>query len=482
MAKYISTELNIIFFTLILILLGFYPLFSQDIKISIENRDSTGINEVLFKVYDNLGIGEAKLIRNSAGFKSDSDSVMCFYISNSMSGGILYLKRGDSVSVTKEANGLLKYNGSKEIEHNLVEILYANDIQGYGPVKGDIQALSMQRLMPYMKGKLSQLNEIVERYVKENPNIDLEILEIIKNDAKYNYLKEAIRKIIYKDYSPENSRNLNNLLKEDGLEALQNIQFRNSFLTNVYQKEYLDFLFYDFYKEKILTSDESGYFEQLLKRLKFYLKFEDPLRDEVYFGVLLDFFKLKTWANTVINEYTKDYFIHSGNVDRKDFIKGLENKALLLQNTEFQAKMILSDTLVRKQVLLKPDNSKITFGQLLDSMQYKWVYIDAWATWCAPCRQEMNKLNIDIIKKTGVKMVFFSIDDEIEKWKSVSEKMYHFDGLVEHYRIDKNSILAQRFFDDSISIPAYFLFNVSRNRFYHNVEKPTKFNLDVVLK
>lgn len=470
---------------LTLFILGYYPVYSQDIKISFENKDSsvTGERNLAFIKYGNLGIETLMLIRGNAEFISDSDSVLCFLLStSSMLGGILYLRRGDSVSVLQESGSPLKYSGSKEVEHNLVEELYANDIQGYGPIRGDIEALPLKRLIPYIKNKLSTLNQVVENYIKKYPSIDLKILEIIKNDAKYSYLKSAIQIMVHLDYSEENCQNLTELLKDDDLKVLADIEYRSSFATNLYQKEYLNFLFYKKNKEKILSVNDSGYFQQLKKRFKFYLEFDDPVRDEVYFNNLRDFFNLQTWKNESIQDYTKDYLMFSENNARKEFIRKHESKILFLQNTELQAKTILSDTVVRNQLLLKPDGTEISFGQLLDSLHYKWVYLDAWATWCAPCRQEMNKINVDIIKKMKAKVIFFSIDDDIEKWKVTINKQYSFDGRVEHYRLDKNSILASKLFGDTIFIPKYSLFNVSRNRFYHNVSKPTVFDLENTLK
>lgn len=464
--------------------LVFSPSFSQEIRITYSNKDtlSDEAPSLLFKRFDNLGIESPMSIRGSASLKVQDGDAQLFYISSFMSGGILCLNAGDSISVIRKSGGILKYSGSKEIEHNLVEFLYANDLQGYGPIKGDVQALSMKRLIPYMDNKMTKLNTLITEYLKENPGIDLAILEVIKNETKFNYLKEAIRKTINSTYNDIDYENLVSLLENNGLETLQNLKFRNGFITNIYQKEYLDFLYCKKYKEAILSLDNRNYYQQLQKRFKFYLEFEDPVREEVYFTSLRNFFDLKSWGNAPVEDYTKDYLMFSKNEERKEFIKKQERKILSLQNSELQARLILSDTLLQQQLLLKPDGSEIHFGQLLDSLNYKWVFLDAWATWCAPCRAEMNKLNAEIIQKMNTKVVFFSIDDDIEKWKDVVSRHYSFEGKVDHYRLDKDSILSRKLFGDAISIPQYFLFNVSRNRFYHNVSKPTKFNLDDELK
>jgi thiol-disulfide isomerase/thioredoxin len=58
----------------------------------------------------------------------------------------------------------------------------------------------------------------------------------------------------------------------------------------------------------------------------------------------------------------------------------------------------------------------------LSDLKGQYVYIDIWATWCAPCRQEIPHLQKIEKKYEGKKIAFVSISvdtkNDYDKWKS----------------------------------------------------------------
>jgi thiol-disulfide isomerase/thioredoxin len=102
-------------------------------------------------------------------------------------------------------------------------------------------------------------------------------------------------------------------------------------------------------------------------------------------------------------------------------------------------------------------------GQTLNllSIKKKYILIDFWASWCAPCRAFNPKL-VELYKNHHVDVEIFSIslDDDVSKWQNAIAK----DNLAWTYHISDlkgwESPLAKRF--NIESIPANILLNEER--------------------
>lgn len=110
------------------------------------------------------------------------------------------------------------------------------------------------------------------------------------------------------------------------------------------------------------------------------------------------------------------------------FIKNSEAFYLKLK------KEIPNDVLENTLLTAYNATSTITFKELLDSLEGKVLYIDFWASWCAPCKYDIK--NSAVAKKyledKEVVYLYFSVDSDVEKWKttSVAENVTHNQYLI----------------------------------------------------
>lgn len=70
-------------------------------------------------------------------------------------------------------------------------------------------------------------------------------------------------------------------------------------------------------------------------------------------------------------------------------------------------------------VLLNTDTEEVSLDSLIKSYQGKYIYIDLWATWCAPCIAEHSySKNLLHSYKDKVVFLYFSIDNNFDQWKN----------------------------------------------------------------
>ena len=172
-------------------------------------------------------------------------------------------------------------------------------------------------------------------------------------------------------------------------------------------------------------------------------------------------FLLTYYAQSLISSYSpKD------SLATKDMFEQLDKVVL---NPESRKYFILLKEKLNKYLTPLPNNilltaiidsmgHKLTFKDLLAKSKNKFIVFDFWASWCAPCRGAMPKVNK--IKKNfdkkDVEFVFMSLDDTVKEWRD-GLKMTKVPG--NHYWLTANFKSALAEYLNIHSIPRYVIIN-----------------------
>lgn len=157
-----------------------------------------------------------------------------------------------------------------------------------------------------------------------------------------------------------------------------------------------------------------------------------------------------------------------------------------LFNQKFQENFLISQAaLVQSKVglhLLKEDGSNLMLTGLLNDLKGKVVYVDYWASWCAPCRQAMpSSIQLrDKLKDEAVTFVYFSIDNNQDSWKGASSAD-DLKGYVHNYLVlnHEGSELKRDLQMDAI--PRYLIFDKTGGLVERNAPSPTDSDLESLL-
>lgn len=137
--------------------------------------------------------------------------------------------------------------------------------------------------------------------------------------------------------------------------------------------------------------------------------------------------------------------------------------------------------------LIQGGDSIETLTELVSRFKGKKIYVDVWATWCAPCRAEFEHKDAlgKILEENDVIPLYISLDEkgQEEKWEAVifthGLKGYHFradkpfiDNLNKIYMGNNNSGKTKGSGKKSFSIPWYLLIDENGNIINADAPRP----------
>lgn len=264
---------------------------------------------------------------------------------------------------------------------------------------------------------------------------------------------------------------------------LEDLAYQDSLLLiNEYQKLYIENNIYD---ERMLTLRR-----YLIKKTKDFAYYSNLESVELFNSSLLfqksynypkDSLQVIKWYKYINDEFRdkqKEILMKRAVVLVKSLYKGdlypdFDEKISHIEYTN--VKLNGTDNFLNVEM----DRSRTLF-EILQTFKERIFFIDFWASWCKPCREEIPfSKKLQPLVKNKIKFIYFSIDDDPNSWKRAIEKenMSNKDNflLLETNKTDLNEKLKIS------TIPRYVILDNKMNVLLINAPRPSDSSLIKVL-
>ncbi|UOX33898.1 TlpA family protein disulfide reductase [Flavobacterium sediminilitoris] len=318
-------------------------------------------------------------------------------------------------------------------------------------------------------------------YIDKTPNFKIINKEVRKHDLDYDFL---VRKFIFKSKYPYFIQSKNNPIfyiddlsilsrKDFNIEALKKNIYLNAvkelskeriFLDSIYKNNEFSLVNYNYYKQRnyynLLHINLKNEIENevidykindSLVKYKFYRHYIydyiiknnrikeiavsdgsildskaafDSVIKSTSFGEKTKKFLLYTFLEEIINNFSKPdaekYFqLFSENVTDKKLIEIIEKKYYGISKKATQKE----STNVN---FINENKKETSLDEVVSNYKGKVLYIDFWASWCAPCRAAMpssRKLH-ETYKNENIEFIYVSIDKNFDAWTKAYKKEF----------------------------------------------------------
>lgn len=331
--------------------------------------------------------------------------------------------------------------------------------------------LVKQKINVSKKNEMRQLDSLYTQKL-----IDKEFYNIFKNEIDYHYAEKIVNIVLSKSYGGK-------LIKEDLdtflRETIESYPVTAKIISSNWT-QYAEFAIiernqYQHKKEGLITRDSliklsinggiKQFKESLIinnlngsyreKLLAYYIIFS--LKQENYEKYLINFFENFKSLYPKSN-YTK--YLEPGINEIKEYHKKIKKE-------------------LPKTVKFIENENINSLEELLKEFKGKKIYIDLWATWCGPCKEEFeyNKSIDRILKDHDFQKLYISIDDIERKKKWVEQiKFYELNGFhflaKRNFQIDFANKYTLR--KGSFAIPQYLIIDEEGTVLNNDAPRPSE--------
>ncbi len=292
------------------------------------------------------------------------------------------------------------------------------------------------------KEKKEAHKKFIKVYSQQLNLLDSLVQNDLLSQAEYEYNRNTI---VYLKEGKSEKFNLN-LLKAKDLHI------------NSYQQFIKQYVF--LHLKKKIISIANGMARNSLEAFDYALASSDFSPPNKYYLLYSYLKNIKT--DFPISKFNTRYATFKSLVSNKNSTSELDN--------EFRIDIKSIYNKINKVTLVDSKNDQTTLDKILKKYKGKVVYIDFWASWCAPCRASFPNYKVlkSEYKNKDIEFVFISIDKDEEDWKQAEIE----EGL-ENSTLALNYPFAKLYQDLKLKrIPRYLVFDRSGKLAHLNAPGP----------
>jgi thiol-disulfide isomerase/thioredoxin len=389
------------------------PHFRNQGKIVLENKSGKEINlSYLDKFSDFIQIK----INPDELYTIDSDTTVCLNNTHYKYGATYILRPGDSVKVVFDSIGMIKMtpyalNIERKNEIDLFRFINAAFNKSYHElifesITNDQPITRFFKLKKNLENRFNQEKEILNKYSTTN-KISNEFYECAKSIIELEF------------YSKQFIGLWNNKIFAESVVGFKKsfdsayLQLQNKYLDNTCTP-----ILYKNVKYSYYIRNANYLFNQN--------PFNNYMPNEAFLDTLYSFTKRRLSNSEKTNQYlfliVKEALLKQPLI-KSNSIKLFFNDCKDSNYTEYIKDMLsikdIKKTKSSESILISVDNNQTGFDAVIEKLKGSIIYIDIWASWCIPCRNEFPytlKLR-EAFKDKAVKFVYISIDNNYNMWK-----------------------------------------------------------------